>query len=102
LEGGEMWGKDFFPMKVAPLKLKLASTSCPPQGCQIFLGKTYQNVEKLPNCNKTILSGCKIFQMATKYTNIFYFKGPPTYAKIWFFGLEMYHLATLVLFKTFF
>jgi hypothetical protein len=31
------------------------------QGCQIFLGTTYQNVKNIPNNHK-------IFKMATKYT----------------------------------
>jgi hypothetical protein len=37
------------------------------QGCQIFLGTTYQNGENVPKNKKN-------YQMVTKYTNIAYCK----------------------------
>jgi hypothetical protein len=39
------------------------------QGCQIFLGKTYQNGKNLPNDHKIYQMTTKyIYQMTTKYT----------------------------------
>jgi hypothetical protein len=46
------------------------------QGCQIFLGTTYQNGKKYQLINnvykwpQNIPNGSKIYQMAIKYTNI--------------------------------
>jgi hypothetical protein len=58
------------------------STTSLEQGCQIFLRATYQNWEKFTkkhtftNGHKYIhmTNGCKIDQMAIKYTNIFHWK----------------------------
>jgi hypothetical protein len=51
------------------------------QGCQIFLGATYQNEEKItkwhkhiPNGHETYKTVEKILQMATKYTIVLYLK----------------------------
>jgi hypothetical protein len=38
------------------------------QGCQIFLGTTYQNGNKLPKSPQNIPNGHKIYEMAVKYT----------------------------------
>jgi hypothetical protein len=76
------------------------------QGCQIFLGTTYQHGKNLPNNHKiyqiTIKYVCqmaayvcnapncrKIDQMAVKYANIFHCKGPPKFTQIWIFGLKI-------------
>jgi hypothetical protein len=37
--------------------------------------------------------------MATKYIYIVYSKGPQNITQMWIFGLEMYHLATLLQLK---
>jgi hypothetical protein len=89
------------------------------QGCQIFLGTTYQNGKnstKLPYQMATkytkwpqnIPNGHKIYQMATKYTkwhkigqmaikytNTFNTKTLQNLPKSGFFGLKLSHLATL-------
>jgi hypothetical protein len=38
------------------------------QGCQIFIGTTYQKVEKYTKLPQNIPNCHKIYQMATKYT----------------------------------
>jgi hypothetical protein len=39
------------------------------QGCQMFLGTTYQNGKNIPNCHKLNQMATKyVYQMATKYT----------------------------------
>jgi hypothetical protein len=50
------------------------------QGCQIFLGTTYQNGEKIhqitmkyTKCPQNISTGRKIDQMVIKYTNILHY-----------------------------
>jgi hypothetical protein len=43
----------------------------------------------------TLPNGHEIFQMATKYTDIFLFQGQIRYTQIRFFGMKIYHLATL-------
>jgi hypothetical protein len=75
-----------------------------PQGCQIFLGKTYQNGENLPTYHN-------IYQMSIKYTkwlfsrpnvyNVYHHLLPITrhsknYPNL-DFGLKIYHLATVLL-----
>jgi hypothetical protein len=73
------------------------------QGCQIFLGKTYQNGNYVPNRRKT-------YQIVVKYSkgpqNIpklprpskIYpsFQSPPKYTQIRISCMKIYHLATLV------
>jgi hypothetical protein len=50
------------------------------QGCQICIGKTYQNRKNIPNDYKMYLmakyipNGCQICQLQIKYTNIFHSK----------------------------
>jgi hypothetical protein len=44
------------------------------QGCQIFLGATYQNGKNVPKWPQNIPNGCKIDEMSIKFTNIFYCK----------------------------
>jgi hypothetical protein len=70
------------------------------QGCQIFLGTTYQNGKNIPNGHKiyqmatkytiwpqNIPYGRKIYQMATKYADIFYILyDPPKFTQIGIFG----------------
>jgi hypothetical protein len=41
-------------------------------------------------------NGCKIFQMGTKFIIIFYSKALQNILKQEFFGLKIYHLATLL------
>jgi hypothetical protein len=45
---------------------------------------------------KNMPNNHKIYQMATKYTNIFPLKDPPKWTKIGIFGLKVCNLATLV------
>jgi hypothetical protein len=40
------------------------------QGCQIFLGTTYQNEKKYTKWPLNMTNGHKIYQLASKYTNI--------------------------------
>jgi hypothetical protein len=73
------------------------------QGCQIFLEHNipkwvniYQIATKVPN-------GHKMYQMAFIYSTWPYkfqpfpCQGPPKFTQIVFFGLKIYHLATLML-----
>jgi hypothetical protein len=41
-------------------------------------------------------NGHKIYQMVINYTQIFHSLEPPTYTQNGIFGVEIYHLATLV------
>jgi hypothetical protein len=59
------------------------------QGCQIYIGATYQNGKNLPNDHKI----CKIDPMAIKYTNIIPTFSIARHSKI--FGLKICDLATL-------
>jgi hypothetical protein len=74
------------------------------QGCQIFLGTTYQNGEKLAKDHKIYqMAICKIYQMAIKYVYqmvvkysncpqkipTFLFQGPPKFTQTRIFGYEM-------------
>jgi hypothetical protein len=71
------------------------SRLCNIQGCQIFLGPTYQNGEKYNErpC-KNITNCCKIFQMAIK--DFFHSKVLHNIPECFFgtFGMKIYHLAT--------
>jgi hypothetical protein len=64
------------------------------QGCQIFIGTTYQN-------GKTIPKGYKITQWSqngpngNKMHQLRPLQGPPKFTQIDIFGLKIYHLATL-------
>jgi hypothetical protein len=58
------------------------------QGCQFFLVQHTKTGEKVPN-------GHKIYQMATKYTNIFHFKPSKNFPNWDFYLKYIYHLATL-------
>jgi hypothetical protein len=65
------------------------------QGCQIFLGKTYQNGKKWP---QTIPNGCKNLPHGLNNIPNFhklYQQGPPKYTHIEIFGMQIKHLATL-------
>jgi hypothetical protein len=74
------------------------------QGCQIFLGPNTPKPKQYTKRPQTIpkgiilyvLHGCKIFQMATKYNNIFYSNALKILPKLGFFGLKTNHLATLL------
>jgi hypothetical protein len=47
---------------------------------------------------KNIQNVCNVFQMGKKYTNIFHFQAPKNLHQLrCFFGLIIYHLATLFL-----
>jgi hypothetical protein len=61
----------------------------PQQGCQIFLGATHQNGKKT-KCPQNVLNGLKIDQTA-----IFNCNTLQNLSKLRFFGLKIYHLATL-------
>jgi hypothetical protein len=63
------------------------------QGCQIFLGTTYQKGKIVPY---TIQNVHKIGLMAIKYINLFHGKTPKKFPQIGIFGLKMCHLATLL------
>jgi hypothetical protein len=77
-------------------------THCMGQGCQIFLGPTYQNWKNIPN-NPNICqmatkytNGHRMDQMAIKYTKICHCKSLRNLPKIMIFGFKICHLATLV------
>jgi uncharacterized circularly permuted ATP-grasp superfamily protein len=66
------------------------------QGCQIFLGITYQNGEKLAKDHKIYQMAIKyVYQMVVKYSNCpqkiptFLFQGPPKFTQTRIFGYEM-------------
>jgi hypothetical protein len=64
--------------------LKRAKTE--DQGCQIFLGQTYQNgkiYQMTTNYTKRPY-GCKMFQIVIKYTNIFHSKALQNLPKLRF------------------
>jgi hypothetical protein len=75
------------------------------QGCQIFRGTMYQNVENIPNDHKIyqsatkyvcIQSGLKMDQMAIcKIYQHLPLQYPRKFTQIGIFGLKIYHLATL-------
>jgi hypothetical protein len=69
------------------------------QGCQIFLGTTYQNRKNIPNNHtewpQNITNGCKTDQTALKFTNIFRCKTLQNLPKLGFFCLKICHPATL-------
>jgi hypothetical protein len=72
------------------------------QGCQIFLGAWHQNRKKMyqmnTQCGKwsyNIPNGLKIFQIATKYINIFPSETLEIFSLIGIFGLKTNHLPTL-------
>jgi hypothetical protein len=58
------------------------------------IGMGWNTYTKLP---QNIPNGWKIYQMATKYTNIFHCKNLQNLPEIEIFGLKINHLATLVL-----
>jgi hypothetical protein len=73
------------------------------QGCQSFLGTTFQKLEKNVPSDQKYTKGHKIYQMVAKYTkwpnNIYQhlpLHDPPKLIEIGIFGLQIYHLATLV------
>jgi hypothetical protein len=71
------------------------------QGCQIFLGKTYQNgkiYQMATKCTKWTL----ILTLILKYANIFDSKAVQSVPKFWFLVWKyIYHLANLDLFRFF-
>jgi hypothetical protein len=79
---------------------------CSDQGCQIVIVTRYQNGKKIPNDkqigipnghNICIPNGHKIYQMAITYIyQHLRLQDPPKFTKFGFFGLKIYHLATLV------
>jgi hypothetical protein len=84
-------------------KMSLLSEERSFQGCQIFLGKTYQNGKNYTKLPQNIPNVHKLFQMAVKYCilslkyiNIFHCKTPSNFTQIWIFGSKINHLATLV------
>jgi hypothetical protein len=58
------------------------------QGCQIYLGTTYQNEEKFTKIAQNIPNYNKIPKMATKYTKKV-FQGLPKYIKVEIFGMKI-------------
>jgi hypothetical protein len=55
------------------------------QGCQIFLGTTYQNGKKSTKCLQNLPNGHKLYQNVVKYTKPFYiFEGLPKYYQFGF------------------
>jgi hypothetical protein len=97
--------------KPISLKAKLPSHAftAPQQGCQIFLGATYQDGENIPKDRKiyqlavkytkwpqNVPNGHKMYQMAVKYTIILNRKTLPNLPKSGFLVCKyVYHLATL-------
>jgi hypothetical protein len=81
---------------------------CGRQGCQIFLGATYQNRETIPNDHTyntsndykiPIPNGRKSVwytKWPQKYDNIVHNKTIENLPKLGIFGLKIYHMATLV------
>jgi hypothetical protein len=81
------------------------------QGCQIFLGTTYQSRKKCTKWPQIIPNDNKIYQRTTKFINVYKntkshkytFVGIPTLSisrpsknfEIGIFGMQIYHLATL-------
>jgi hypothetical protein len=72
------------------------------QGCQIFLGTTYQKRELInAKWQPNIPNGRKIYQISIKIPNghkihrSFPIKVLSKCNKIWIFGMQIYHLATL-------
>jgi hypothetical protein len=64
------------------------------QGCQIFIDTLYQQGGLLLNYQMDLIC---IFQMAIHWIyQPFPFQGPPKFTPIDFFGLKIYHLATLL------
>jgi hypothetical protein len=59
------------------------------QGCQIFLGATYQKREKIAKRPTHLPTGHKKYQHLP-------LQDPPKCTEIGFFVLEIYHLATLI------
>jgi hypothetical protein len=55
-------------------------------------GKICQMTRKCTELPQVIPNGCKMDQMAIKYTNIFYIL--PKFIQTGIFGLKIYHLAT--------
>jgi hypothetical protein len=72
------------------------------QGCQIFLGTAYQNVQNIPKMTKNVPHGHKIYEMAVHRPNGHKIYQPlslqetPKFTQI---GLYIYHLATLTIFQ---
>jgi hypothetical protein len=66
------------------------------QGCQIFLGTTYQNRENIPKQPQNIPNGHKIYAIAVKYvdqvdiefTNIFFIARQSKISPNWDFWFE--------------
>jgi hypothetical protein len=63
------------------------------QGCQIFLGKTYQKTTKYTKCPQNISIGRKIDRMSINYTNIKTLQNLP---KLGFLVWKLPYLATLI------
>jgi hypothetical protein len=59
------------------------------------MGRIYQIATNYNKQPKIIPNGHKIFQMGTKYTNIFHSKALQNLPKLGFFGLKINRLATL-------
>jgi hypothetical protein len=51
---------------------------------------------KIPKSHKNAPNGLQIYQMVIKFTNIFHCKALQKFTQIGIFGLEIYHLATLI------
>jgi hypothetical protein len=72
------------------------------QGCQIFLGTTYQNGENIQNDYKIYQMAIKYFQWqlnrpnARKIYQDFILQDQPKFTQIGIFGLKTNHLATLL------
>jgi hypothetical protein len=68
------------------------------QGCQIFLGTTYQNGEKYQKMTTkrpyNIQNGSKTYRMAIKFASFFYCKALQNLPKLGFSSLKIYYLAT--------
>jgi hypothetical protein len=72
--------------------------NCVNQGCQIFRGTTYQNGIKYNKWKQNIPNDNQIYQNISIGHKIYqhYSKDPQNITKLGFFGMEIYHLATLV------
>jgi hypothetical protein len=82
------WRRRAPPATVGP------RSPCSKQGCQIFLGTTYQNGKNLLDKHKSYQNGhkiCrpnghKIYETAFNITNILHCKTPPKFTQIGIFG----------------
>jgi hypothetical protein len=91
---------------------RLSPKNCGEQGCQIFLGTTYQNRKQIYQittkhikCPQNIPNVHKTYQMPVQYvdkmsmTYVYQhlpLQDPQKITQIWTFGLKICHLTTLV------